>query len=675
MKTATLLLILLAVVTALFIAAFQYFYKNKERSQLDYWLSFFRFSAIFLILLLLINPSIEKRTIEIEKPNLLIAVDNSASIKYISGINTVQNILTEFKENSILNSKFSIDYYGFGANLFVLDTLNFDKNQTNLAIPFQEFLKIYKTDNNPVVFITDGNQTMGTSIEFEKYKSPVFPFVVGDTTMLEDLFIKQLNVNKFTTLHNKFPVELYMNYNGKKPISKQLTIYHKGKKVYTDKFQFSESKTVHTASFFLTATAKGTQYYTASIEPLNNEKNTLNNNKTFSINVLEEKSEILILTSVIHPDLGMLKKSIESNKQRSVTISKITNFKKNIADFNLIILYQPSAYFKNIFEEIERNKSNYFIVSGLSTNWEFLNEIQTNFSKKTISQSEEYHPVFNLNYASFLTEDIHFSDFTPLKDSFGDVTFSIPYNSLLFQKIGSINTKRPLLATFENNKQKGAILFGENLWRWRMTSYAQSRTFEKFDGFVSNLVQYLASNQKSKRLMVSAEPIYYGNETIQLSASYLDSNFNFDERAKLWITISNKEQNYIKKFPFALLENRFVIELPVIAAGEYRYTISVENQPVKASGNFRIVPFEIEQQFLNANDKSLQILANNTQGKVYYSNENSKLIEHLIADDRFKSIQKTTIISTPLIHWKWILGLIILTLSIEWFTRKYFGKI
>jgi cytochrome bd-type quinol oxidase subunit 2 len=63
METEKLLLIILAVFVALVIAVFQYLWKNKERSKLDYWLSFFRFLTIFLILLLLINPSLKKKSI------------------------------------------------------------------------------------------------------------------------------------------------------------------------------------------------------------------------------------------------------------------------------------------------------------------------------------------------------------------------------------------------------------------------------------------------------------------------------------------------------------------------------------------------------------------------------------------------------------------------------------
>ncbi len=675
METEKLLLIILAAFVALFIAVFQYIYKNKEKSQLTYWLSFFRFTTVFLILLLLINPSFKKNNVETIKPNLLVAVDNSKSIKLNSQNEVVKSLVEKLKQDSELNNKYNIGFFGFGSGLYPLNQLNFEESQTNLSLPFQEFSKMYKSELSPVILITDGNQTVGNSVEFVNYKSPVFPFIVGDTTVFEDIYIGQLNVNPFTFIDNQLPVELFINYTGSKPITKNLSVYHKGKKVYSEQFQFSKAQNVRTASFYLTATAIGTQFYTATIDQLENEQNTQNNTKNFSINVIEEKSKILILSSIVHPDLGMLKKSIESNKQRTVTVSTISNFKGNINDYQLVILYQPTIQFKNVLTEINLKKLNYIVITGLSTDWNFLNSVQSSFSKKISAAQENFLPVFNSNYAAFLSTDIGFSNFAPVEDRFGEIEFSVPHQTLLFQKIGNITTEKPLLATFENNGQKAAVLFGENSWRWRMNSFLENKTFEKFDGFLSGLIHYLISTDSKNRLNITINPIYYANEIIEISASYVDENFNFDNRSKLWLTVSNEASKFIKKIPFAALNNRFVVELPTIPFGEYNYTVSVENQDNSVSGSFKILPFEIEAQFSNANTQPLKKLANETNGLTFYNNQAQNLIDYLNKDDRFKSIQKNTISKTPLIDWKWILGFIVLTLSLEWFTRKYYGKI
>lgn len=669
------LYLVLAAFSALFLAIFQYLYKSKEKSQLNYWLSFLRFLTFFTLFILLINPSIKKRVIEVVKPHLLVAVDNSASIKYNKEEKEVRHIIEVFKTNSALNSIYNIEYYSFGKEVQIIDSLTFNETQTNISKPLQNFSQIYKEGVNPVVLITDGNATTGTSVEFLSYKSPIHSLIVGDTTKIKDIYIRQLNSNKHSFINNKFPVEVFMNYTGTKTVHKKLTIFHKGKKIHSEVLTFSEVENSQIANFYLNSTASGVQYYTAIIEPLINELNTINNSKTFSVTVIEEKSEILILTSITHPDLGMFKKAIESNKQRLVTIKSINSENVDLSKFQLVILYQINEKFNHVISEVLSTKMNFLIVSGKRTDWDFLNTAQPFFKKEAISAVENFLPVYNPNYATFINSDIGYASFAPLENEFGDVAFSIPYQTLLYKKIGAIQTKQPLLATFENGIQKGGLLLGENSWRWRMNSFTATKSFETFDGFIANLMQYLTSNLKNKRLNATVKPLFYTNEIIQISANYLDKNLNLDTRAKLWLTVFNASEKQVNKIPFAVVNNRFIAELSNLTANEYSYFVSVENQSERVSGNFKILPFDVEQQFSQSNDQSLKLLSKKTSGKTFYKNQQLALIDTLVNAETSKSIQKSIIIKTPLIDWKWMLGLILFLLSLEWFTRKYFGKI
>lgn len=675
MNIITILLVLIAILIAFFLVYFQYFYKNRNVSQLSYWLSFFRFIAIFSILLLFINPSLNKKNIEIIKPNLVIAVDNSSSINYNSQSDNVTAILKLLKNNTALNNKFSVNYYSFGNQLSILDSLNFKEPQTNLSLPFTEFNTIYRNQQYPIVIITDGNQTIGNSLEFINFKNPVFPVIVGDTTKTEDIYIQQLNTNKYTIKDNQFPVEVFINYVGSKSVNKKISVWHNEKIVFSKELSFFPLENSQNISFFLNAEKKGVQFYTVKIEALENEQNTLNNSKNFSIEVIEEASKILIITSINHPDLGMLKNAIETNKQQKATIFEIDNFNSQITDYNLVILYQPNYKFKSIFNKINNQNLNFLVISGLSTDWDFLNENQSLFHKNKIFEVENYQASFNKNFSTFMTDDIGFSTFPPLEDNFGTIEFSTKFETLLYQKIGTIETETPLLAIFDTGKQKGGILLGENSWKWRMSSFQSKQTFEYFDLFISNLLQYLASDFTKNRLSVNLNSIYFTNETINISANYLDANFNVASKAKLWLTITNKNNTYFNKVPLTFVENHFEVELSNIPPNEYVGEVTVENSSEKLNFEFKILPFEVEQQFTQANATILNKLAVKTNGTIFYNNQASLLVEQLNTDNRFKSIQKTTTIRTSLINWKWLLVLVILSLSIEWFVRKYFGKI
>ena len=82
-----------------------------------------------------------------------------------------------------------------------------------------------------------------------------------------------------------------------------------------------------------------------------------------------------------------------------------------------------------------------------------------------------------------------------------------------------------------------------------------------------------------------------------------------------------------------------------------------------------------EQQFLNANHYKLHQIANNSNGKSYFVANSNELISDLLNDGRYKAIQKSHKNVVPLIDWKYLLILIVLSLSAEWFIRKYNGLI
>ena len=117
------------------------------------------------------------------------------------------------------------------------------------------------------------------------------------------------------------------------------------------------------------------------------------------------------------------------------------------------------------------------------------------------------------------------------------------------------------------------------------------------------------------------------------------------------------------------------MDLSSIEAGQYDFTIKHNSETVSISGGFKILEYNVEQQFLNADIDKLKSLASNSRGEAYYSSESNRLIEGLLADNRYKTIQRSTKNIVPLIDWKYLLGLIALSLFLEWFIRKYNGLI
>ena len=674
-QSTLILYIFLAFLLSLSIAYFQYYFKIKNRISVTPILFVLKGLSLFLLLLLLINPRIEKTEINNIKPVLSVLVDNSKSTSFFNEDKNVANFIKKIDENDDLISKFKIQKFTFGNSLQVFDSLSFLETQTNISGAIFGVENLQKDKIAPIILITDGNQTIGSDYEFMNLNQPVYPIVIGDTATYVDVKISRLNVNKYSYIKNKFPVEVILNYEGDENIMTQLSIYSQGKAVFRKTVRFSSSENSATVTANLTSTKEGLQYYTASISKIENEKNIKNNTKNFSVEVIDEQTKVLLLTSVLHPDIGAFKKSIESNKQRSLAVFRIDKFKSQVDDYQLVILYQPNNNFNKIITQLKQSNTNFLVISGTQTDWNFINKKKLGFRKSVINQTEDYGAIYNDSFLTFLQQDIGFNNYPPLKDKFGEVRISKEYQTLLFQSIKGIQTQQPLFATFDLNNQKSAIILGEGIWKWRAASYLNSNSFEAFDKFMGNLVQYLASNKKRNRLEVNAETLYPANSTINISAYYTDKNYQFDARASLEITITNLETKEVVNVPFSLINNSYKTEVENLMSGDYTFKVSVLGQEINKYGRFQITDYNIEEQFTNADVYKLQKLADKTGGKLFFKDQTSEVIKEILENDSFYTVQTSSIKQKKLIDWKWIVFIVLGLFTTEWFLRKYFGKI
>ena len=626
-------------------------------------------------MLVLLNPSITKESIINQKAKLSVLVDNSSSITFFKKDSLVHAILQNFKTHKKLNKRFDINYYSFG-NLFQQsDSFSFDENQTDISMPLERISKIQKNASNAIVLLSDGNQTIGNDYQYTSLKDPVFPIVIGDTTEYQDVKIAQINVNRYSFINNQFPIESILQYEGTQTIKLRYSLENNGKIIFSKRINFSEKNNSHILKTFIKATKEGTNFFTSKVEYLENEKNIVNNSKNFSVEVIDKQSEVLLISSFYHPDLGALKKAIESDKQRKVTIRIVDNKNIQLNNYQLVVLYQPNNKFNIIIDQLNSNKSSLMLITGSKTDWLFLNNKSLGINKKNINQLENYSARFYNGFLNFSQKNIGFENFPPMIDYYGETTVSIPHQTLLYQSINGFSSQNPLLATANHNNQKKVFLFGEGIWKWRSSSFLKNNSFQYFDEFIGNLVQYASNKKIRNRLDLDITPYYNANSSIQIGAFYVDENYQFDDRATLLFTIKNKDSKNKKIFPFSLSGTSYQLELTSLEAGEYEYTIEVDGQNISKKGTFKVKEFLVEEQFTNANSSKLELLAQKTTGKLYFEDKHRLVINDLVTDNRFSTIQKSKKSIDKLVNWQWIMLLIIGLLSLEWFIRKYIGKI
>lgn len=673
MTTPLVLFGILAIVIAFILALFQY---KPWISEKVYWvLTAARTLTLSALFLLLINPETNIETIEVIKPKLGVLVDNSQSIKFLKKDSIARVLLNQIKSKSALSEKFDLHYFTFDNALYSDDSLSFDASQTNIGKSLIQAHEIFKDEVAPMLLLSDGNQTLGTSYGHiaKQFSSPIYPLVLGDTMQYIDLKIKQINVNTYAFLENTFPVEIFINYNGNDTKSTVLEIFQDETLVYKEKLQFSALNNSKVITPKLKASKVGFQRFSARLRPLTSEKVVSNNSKTFAVEVLDQKLKIALISKNTHPDIGVFNSVISS--QKNYTFKRYTpeEFLKISEEFAFVVLYQPDYNFRSILEQTK--KINTFIIGGTSTEWSFLNANQTYFKQEVTKQKEAYQAAFNTNFDAFSITPLSFEDYPPLQSEFGTTEVSVPHQILLYKSINGRSSQMPLMFSYTNEGVRNIVLLGEDIWKWRLKSFQLDDNFEKFDAFFSAIFQYLSTQKISKRLVVTHNPVFDGSVATEIFAQFYDENFQFNPNASLDIEISSPQIKTSINYPLVVVGDMYKVDLSGLKSGKYTYKIKTSDQQFSTSGQFEILEFNVEAQFFNSDYQQLLQLASKTRGHVFLENEFDNLLDELLNNPNYKSVQRINKKTVPLINYKLLLLLIILSLALEWFIRKYKGLI
>ncbi|MBA4743914.1 MAG: VWA domain-containing protein [Muricauda sp.] len=677
MDLRTVLLIILAVAAALTIVFFQYFYKNPRKGSLKIILAALRFVTLFCGLLLLINPKFVSKDYFVEKANLILLVDNSTSMEDASTTSEISQAIAQIKADDDLSERFTIHQYGFGNTITVTDSVNFNQGNTDVSNALSTLNDVFVNGTNAIVLFSDGNQTLGRDYEYINLNknSTIYPVVVGDTTQYEDISVGLINVNKYAFLRNSFPIETSIRYHGSRPVSSTVTISINGRRVHQERVNLNSTKNSQTLNTLIEAQSVGIKTIKIEVGVLENERNTINNSKETAIEVIDEKTNVAIVSDILHPDIGSLKKSIESNEQRSVTLLKPNASQSVLEESDLIILYQPNRNFRSVYEFLKNSGTNYFTITGSKTDWNFLNRVQESFTVSGSRQPEEILPILNNAFGLFGLGEFSVDGFPPLNGTLRDIQLNKDNETVMFQQLQGVDLDKPLFAILTESNQKEAVLFGENLWRWRAQVYRNDQSFQKFDEFIGNLMVYLGSNRQRNRLELVYELVFDNANMAKIRASYFDESYQFDANADISIKVEGVDNDFSRISPMLLKGSFYEVDLTDLDAGEYNFTVTVQDENLKRSGAFRILDFNPEKQLVSANYKKLGRLAANNKGQLYFLDELEDLQSDLTSSNVLLPVQKSRDNVVSLIDFRILLGLMILSLAAEWFIRKYNGLI
>jgi len=640
--------------------------------------------VIAFIAFLLFAPLVKSVSRSIEKPLIIIAQDNSASIRLseANGFNlqTYKNQLKKLEQD--LSSEYELRTFNFDET--VKDGLDLEYNGvfTDISSVFKLIDERFSNRNiGALILGSDGIYNRGSNPQYESknLKSPIYTIALGDTIAKRDLLIANVNYNNMVYLDNEFQISVSVEAYQAAGSTSQLNVSSGSEQLITKTISINSNEFRQTVLLNLPAKAKGIQPYKISLTPLSNELSLINNTEMIFVEVIDGQKNVLIVADSPHPDLSAIRQSIESNKNYSVKINLAKEIhRKDIDEAGLLILHQIPSLNNNV-KEITATKPILYIL-GAQSNVSAFSTAQNLLTISSTAKTQEAYSDFKSDFYAFTISDSSrrkINNFGPLLTPFGNYGIKGSVNILMNQKLGKLPTDKPLLLFGEDNNRRIGVLSGEGIWRWRLEDFRENSSHEALDELIQKSVQYLISTDDKRKFRVyPAKNTFDENDHIILNAELYNDSYELQNTPEVNIVLKNKEgKSY--SFIFSRTSNSYILDAGILPSGAYSYSAStlLGKEKYQAEGYFAITKQETEYRQSIANHQLLYMMALQHGGKMIYPNQLDDLPTLLRTNETVKTISYEDSNYKELIDLKVLFFLILGLLSIEWLSRKRSGEV
>ncbi|RYU90110.1 hypothetical protein EWM62_11245 [Mucilaginibacter terrigena] len=676
---------------------------------LRYTLFAFRAVLVSLLALLIVSPLVRSTSYLPQKPVILVAQDNSESIKLFASpapsnpiaigsppIGETSNINNSLSEGegwgealsslkTQLGDGYEVHEFHFDKDLKDSLSAKFDGRQTDISNALHQLNERFVNRNiGALILATDGLYNLGVDPQYEarNIKTNIYTIALGDTIPRRDLLIGNVNYNKTAFLGNDFEVEILAEAYQSAGENIHLTITEDGRQVYSQNISVTSAAFKKIIPVKLNADKKGTRKFTINLAPVKNELSVQNNTETIYVDVLDARQKIVLLYDGPHPDISVIKQAIESNKNFEVKTSLVSDMAAiKMADYSLAILYQLSAGSYGKLQNLLQGKTPVWHIAGTQTDLQAFNNAQK--AVKANAGGQEVQETFAQPVSTFsaftLTDSAQnkLSKLPPLVAQFGSYAASSTASVLLKQKIGNVDTSYPLLAFNNENGRRSAVLTGEGLWRWQLAEYREFGNHHAIEELLSQTVQYLTANANRQRFRVyAAKNIFDEGENLLLNAELYNDALELINTPDVKINLKSQSgKNY--SFLFTRSGQSYQLNAGTLPVGEYTYTATTSNgkQAFTANGQLTVKQLNLEARQSTANHRLLRDMATQSGGQMLLPSQINKLADLIRKNENIKTVVYEDRRYSDLIDVKWVFVLILLLLSAEWFLRKREGEV
>ncbi|MCE7064263.1 VWA domain-containing protein [Dyadobacter sp. CY326] len=650
----------------------------------NYVLAALRGLAVGLICFLLLGPLVRKTETSVDKAKIVFAIDNSESVNR-NGSALLKQVSTAVADLQSAGFEVSVQTLDKDSRSPAPDSIQFNAKRTDLSEMLQTVKTNFEGRNlTDVILLSDGIVNQGISPAYNRFPFKISTLAVGDTVPDLDIRIKDVISNRIAYLGNEFPIRAEIVANGLAGKAATVTLKQNGRVIASQAVAIDRPSFFKSFDFKASSSQKGVQHYTLELSNVAGESSGRNNKRDVYIDIIDGRQRILLMALAPHPDIKSIRSLIEANDNYELDIKILSISNAPVAatkPYDLIILHQipnvlglGNAQVRNYIE----SKTPLFFILGNQSAVPLANSLNRSLTiNATNSQVDKVTARFNpaFQQLNFDPEQLKLLErLPPLSVPFGDYNVSSGTETILFQKVGTLNTSKPLLVLNTNGEQKTAVLAGEGIWQWRQEEFAQTNKQEVVDNLFQKVIQVLSVREDKRKFRVyPARNEFEAGEQVVFQTEIYNDIYEpiFGQEVKLDIT---NEKGVTKQFTYTHSKDNPRFNVSGLADGVYRFAAStlLRTGLEKVAGQFVITNADVELSNTTADFGMLRELAGRSGGTfttpATFANFISKLKEDRPAD-RLDSSEEMV----EIIYMKWLFFLLVLLLGAEWGLRKYHG--
>ena len=655
---------------------FSYFTYKKLIAKSQNWIipAAFRFFGVGLLVWLLFNPSIILKSTRIEKPVVQIYGDHSLSCRKESAI-----VLKRI--DSLIQSKYGdkvdIQRVVFEEDLTLVS--NWDSIDNNRAKQLtrldivQQNLDKAKSEIAGSIIVTDGIANKGQSPLLQgKGQQPVIIIGIGDTAVYSDFAIESVNANQEVFEGNATQIEIDVKALQCLGIPSIIEVYDGSKLI--SKTAWTPKSNIDREKISLTVRSQKEQLkLTATIKSNNfKEGNKSNNSLVKIIDVVKNRKEVWLIYGKLNPDIKFLSDIISSSNRFKVKTISENNVKDILGDICIFHGVQKSQ----LIQECSNKDIPFWTFLTTPSSIVVANRIsgaQISGLRRAQWQTITAEP--NGNFNDFIIpESQTMSNWGGIESPVVKVS-ALEENVQLYQSWNNVKTDYPLF--FKSSKQKNQLWFlGENIWKWKLQNSKSSLGDKDFKDWVIGNVNWLslsASTREGIKVNIGNGEWVVGQENeIFILERDASGKLRMDTKIKVEILDSIGKKTDVQIVKNA---NSQIISFKPVSGGIHKLRVSSDLNPKAKNIFWSVKDQSIENTNRVARFDLLRNWANHNGGQFYTKSQMNAILDKLAdfkldSDRSYQDSEQSTF--RELIF---TLIALIFFFSMEWFLRKWLGKI